>query len=286
MTADLAKAIKPHASRRGVLIYLAISFAISWAVWIGCWIASRHGTPGAALIPAVIAGSFAPFLASGLAVWRDGGAKAALSFYLRGLDLRMGWLVFAISVLLLPLLAIGTAATFAALAGRAFNLQMGWSELPFAYFFLLILGGPLAEEFGWSYLSDRLDEKFPAIFSTLLLGSIWALWHLPLFFLVVPGLDQTFIPFPAFLAFAVGCRFLFSWAYHHGRRNILSNLLMHNGMNLALSLAPIVSPTHGDPQWPYLAFGVSAAVSAAALYKLAPPAGEQALSLRGKLSRA
>ena len=155
----------------------------------------------------MIAGSFAPFLASGLAVWRDSGAKAALRFYLRGFDLRMGWLVFAVSVLLLPLLGVATAATFAALAGRAFNLQMGWSELPVAYFWLLILGGPLAEEFGWSYLSDRLDEQFPAISSTLLLGVIWAVWHLPLFFLAVPCLDQTFIPFPVFLAFAVGCRF-------------------------------------------------------------------------------
>jgi hypothetical protein len=271
---------------RVMILYVGLSFAISWSVWIGCWFASRHGTSGTALMPAVIAGSFAPFLASGLAVWRGGGAKAALSFYLRGLDLRMGWFVFAVSVLLLPLLALGTAATFAALAGRTFHLQMAWSELPVAYVWLLILGGPLAEEFGWSYLSDRLDEKFPSIFSTLLLGSIWALWHLPLFFLVVPGLDQTFIPFPAFLAFAVGCRFLFSWAYHHGRRNILSNLLMHNGMNLALSLAPIVSPTHGDPQWPYLAFGVAAAVSAAALYKFAPPPGEQTRHPTGMLSRA
>ena len=57
-------------------------------------------------------------------------------------------------------------------------------------------------------------------------------------------------------------------------------------MNVALSLALIVSPTHGDPQWPLLAFGVWAALSAAALYWLLPPPGGQALSLRGIPSRA
>ncbi len=252
-------------------MYLAVGFIVAWAVWIVCGLMARHGTPGAALVPAVIAGSFAPFLASGLAVWCDSGARAALRFYVRGLNLRMGWAVFVAAVFAIPLLGVAVAAAFGAVAGQPLTFQMGWKDVPYAYVWLLILGGPVAEEFGWSYLSDRLDEWLAPFSSNLVLGLIWALWHLPLFFLVVPGLDQSFIPYPVFVLTAVCFRFLMAWCYHYGGRNILSNLLAHNGMNFALSLVPIVLPVRGTAQWRLVALSVLAGICAAVLYRLAPP---------------
>jgi len=269
-TADTAS--PGEKSTRGLIVYLAVGFIGAWAVWIVCGLMARHGTPGAALVPAVIAGSFAPLVASGLAVWRDRNARAALRFYLRGLDLRMGWPVLGVSLFAIPLLGVAVAAACAALAGKSLTFQMGWKDVPYAYAWLLILGGPLAEEFGWSYLSDRLDEWLAPFSSNLLLGLIWALWHLPLFFLVVPGLDQSLIPYPVFVVTAVCFRFLMAWCYHHGGRNILSNLLAHNGMNFALTLVPIVLPVHGTAQWRFVALGVLSGLCAAVLYRLAPAA--------------
>jgi uncharacterized protein len=257
-------------SKRGLAVYLAVGFIGAWTVWIVCALMARHGTPGGALVSIVIAGSFAPFLASGLGVWRDNGARAALRFYGRGLDWRMGWSVFGVSVLAIPLLGVAVAAASGALAGHSLSFQMGWKDVPYAYVWLLILGGPLAEEFGWSYLSDRLDEWLAPFSSNLVLGLIWALWHLPLFFLLVPGLDQSFIPYPVFVVAAVCFRFLMAWCYHRGGRNILSNLLAHNGMNFALSLVPIVLPVHSTPQWRLVALGALSGLSAAVLYRLAP----------------
>lgn len=288
MTADLSvtsRAGAPQDSLTGVAMYLAIAFIVAWATWAVCALMVEHGTAAGALVPIVIAGSFAPFIASGLAVWCQSGVRAALGFYRRGLDLRMGWLVLAVSVFALPLLAIAVAGAAAAFAGRPLIFQMGWRDIPYAYLWLLILGGPLAEEFGWSYLSDRLDGWLAPFQSTLALGVIWALWHLPLFFMAVPGLDQTFIPYVVFLVSVVCIRFLMAWCYHHGGRNILSNLLAHNGMNFALSIVPIVLPVHGSLQWRLLAVGVLAGISATILYRLAP-VGPHARPLRAEASAA
>lgn len=179
-----------------------------------------------------------------------------------------------VALLAVPLLGVVVAATAAAVDGHTLGFQMGWREAPYVYLWLLILGGPLAEEFGWSYLSDRLDERLPALPANLLLGIVWACWHLPLFFLAVPGLSQTFIPFPVFLVTAVCLRFLFAWGYHLGGRNILANLLAHNGLNFAVSLVLIVIPAPGNPQWRLLALGLLTGMLAALLYRFVPPAAK------------
>lgn len=260
----------PRRSPWGIAVYLTVAFIVAWAVWVTCAVMTHDGTPADSLVAVVIAGSFAPFIASGLARWRENGVRAALAFYRRGLQWRMGWPVLAVSVFALPLLGVAIAGASAASSGGTLVFQLGWRDIPYAYVWLLILGGPVAEEFGWSYLSDRLDERLAPFSSTLTLGVIWALWHLPLFFLAVPGLDQTFIPYGIFVVVAVSVRFLMAWCYHRGGRNILSNLLAHNGMNFALSLVPIVLPVRGQMQWRFLAFGALAALCAAALYRLVP----------------
>ncbi|MCL6459078.1 MAG: CPBP family intramembrane metalloprotease [Gorillibacterium sp.] len=64
--------------------------------------------------------------------------------------------------------------------------------LPFFSLFLalpgnLIIGG--LEEAGWMYiLQPGLDKKYGYVLSSLAAGFIWALWHIPLFF--IPGTNH------------------------------------------------------------------------------------------------
>jgi hypothetical protein len=242
-------------------VYLAVSFSFAWICWGLCWliITCHVGLP---LVGVAIIGSFGPFIAAGFCAWLSGGAGSMLRFYARVLEWRMGWGVFFVAFFLAPVFCILASALVAWQTDQPFAFQMGWRDIPNAYLWLLFLGGPLGEEFGWSYLSDGLDTKFSPLLANLLLGLVWGLWHLPLFYLAIPGALQHLMPFYLFLIFSIVLRFLFSWTYHHGNRSILSNLIIHNSLNFGLSLVVIIPPVpqhHNLRLWYLIIFSAIAA---------------------------
>ena len=102
---------------------------------------------------------------------------------------------------------------------------------------LSLISGPLNEEFGWrGYALDRLLVKFGFIKGSLILGFIWAIWHLPWYF--TPGQAQynllqdsvfhalMFIPSVMMLSVFV------SLVYVKTNRSILAGALVHMFSNL------------------------------------------------------
>jgi hypothetical protein len=183
----------------------------------------------------------------------------------------MGWSVFLVSFFLMPVLAVIVESAHARLTHGALHFTMTPGDAPLNYLFLFVLGGTLAEEYGWSLLSDKLDGLLPLKSSTLVLGIIWAVWHVPLFFIVTPGAIQGYTPFYIFLIATVAMRFLFAWAYHRGGRNVLSNMLFHTASNMAYSIVAI-APSPDDMStgrlWMFAALNI---VSALLLWNIAPP---------------
>lgn len=59
-----------------------------------------------------------------------------------------------------------------------------WPLIPLILYFL-IWQGPLGEEFGWrAYALPRLLKRYEPLRAGLIIGIIWAFWHLPKFFLI------------------------------------------------------------------------------------------------------
>lgn len=89
---------------------------------------------------------------------------------------------------------------------------------------------PVLEELGWRYAIDRLQEKYSALGSTLILGVLWGSWHLPVFFL--PNSIYQTMPFGSlifwlYMVHAVVISFVFTWVYINTNRSILSAILLH-----------------------------------------------------------
>ena len=102
---------------------------------------------------------------------------------------------------------------------------------------LSLISGPLNEEFGWrGYALDRLLVRFGFLRGSLILGFIWAIWHLPWYF--TPGQAQynllndsvfhalMFIPSVMMLSVFV------SFVYVKTGRSILAGALVHMFSNL------------------------------------------------------
>ncbi|GAB4393653.1 MAG: type II CAAX endopeptidase family protein [Gammaproteobacteria bacterium] len=105
-------------------------------------------------------------------------------------------------------------------------------KLPSLY--LTILSVPLVpifEELGWrGYALDRLQEKYSAVTSSLILGALWGPWHLPAFFLqgsIFGLMSFLSLTFWLYMINTVAITVCFTWIYNNTGRSTLSAILFH-----------------------------------------------------------
>jgi membrane protease YdiL (CAAX protease family) len=164
--------------RHQLAAFFVLAFAFSWAAWTVPALGYRDGI-GAVLF---IAGTFGP-LAAAAVVTRLAGDSVWSWF--KGLfvwRVPLRWYAFA----------FGVPITFAALVTVEFALageQLDWSVLddrlvaylPSLLFVALAGGGN--EEPGWrGFALPRLQQRLTPVRATLILGGLWASWHLPVLF--------------------------------------------------------------------------------------------------------
>jgi membrane protease YdiL (CAAX protease family) len=91
-----------------------------------------------------------------------------------------------------------------------------------------ILGGPLEEEFGWQgYLLPRMAARFGNSWASVIVGVIWASWHLPLIVSNVWAGVSFWLYLPQITALAVFA----SLAYFATGRSILGPIIVHYVFN-------------------------------------------------------
>ena len=173
--------------------------------------------------------------------------RAGLRAWLtRCLHWRIGWAWWAFA-LLLPLAVMSAAAGLhIALGGTigrapaAGHLLMTALNLPL----VLLLGGPLGEEFGWRgfalpVLQDRLGWRV----ASAGLGVVWGLWHLPLFF--IDGTAQAHVALALFLLSVVALSVVLAWLVNGTGGSVVAALLFHTAVNFWPSVVPVLPTEAG-----------------------------------------
>ena len=157
---------------------------------------------------------------------------------------------FATPIRLLPLLAsilipvVATALVwfgYSMVSGKAlFDLVAELSVGSIlVMFFDSLIRGPLGEELGWrGYLQIELNKRFFLLTSSLIVGLIWGVWHLPLWFVSgFQGLDLLFyIVF--FMVGLVSFSVIIGYIYGRGG-NLLYAILLHQMLNFTGRLLEI-----------------------------------------------
>jgi membrane protease YdiL (CAAX protease family) len=246
----------PDRYRTSLPFFLIATFALSWCIWLLPALASHRviHLGDSMQMAAIVAGSFAPFVMGFVWVYRDGGWAAVRRFASRALAWRIGFTYLLPALLLSPLLGWAASWVYASHGGPPPALAVPAAQIPMVFLMLFFIGGSVNEEFGWGYAIDRMTERRAPMLMAPLLGAIWGLWHLPLFFIV--GLTQSFLPFWAFLIFTVAGRTLFVWAYFGARRSLLATLLFHTATNLTLNLFVLVDRSGQGNQLGFITFAL------------------------------
>ena len=132
-----------------------------------------------------------------------------------------------------------------------------------------ILTFGLGEETGWrGFALSRLQWNRSARSATLIVGGLWALWHLPSFFYNYPGLTPFGVV--AFVVSILSGALVLTWLYNSTGGSILAAALWHGTFNAATASG------EGPMSALVSAFVILAAVVIGRL------AGPEALSLSGK----
>jgi len=218
--------------KRNLLLYFLVTFVWSWMFWLSLAVFSKSPLEDPYALPLFVIGGFGPFAAAvSMTCFAEGkdGLKRLLK---KGINYKFKriWLV---PVFLFFPAVYGIIFLFGMLTG--FTLEFVWLSNPLILvppFLLLLVVNGTAEEFGWrGYALEKLQYSYSALVSSLILGFMWWLWHIPLFFVGYYGETPVWL----FLIQMVIYGILFTWIYNNTNGSVLAAMIFHAMTNLTVT---------------------------------------------------
>lgn len=214
-----------------VAAFLLLTFVVTWTAWL---------LPLPLGGPVFYLGVIAPALvALALTALTEGGAGIRRLLEPIGRwDVGARWYVLALSYM--AVLKLSAALIHRLLTGA----WPPFGEQPWFLMFAAILVSTwvqAGEEIGWrGYALPRLARILGPGGASVVLGLIWALWHLPLFFL--PGSGSHGQSFPVYLLYVTSLSVVMAWLYWKTSRSLLLVMIMHASVNNTVGLVPGALP--------------------------------------------
>ncbi len=233
--------------RMALVGFFLLTFALTWTAWLAPAALGAPGDSGFFGLGGLVflLGVFAPaFVALALTVYGEGRAGVAR------LLARIGrWQVGA-HLYLFAISYMAATKLFAALVHRIATgvwPSFGGTPVPLMLGAILVSTWVQAgEEVGWrGYALPRLATLLGLGGASVLLGVMWALWHLPLFFLHGSGSDGQ--SFPIYLLHVTALSVAMSWLYWKTEGSLLLVMLMHATVNNTTGIVPAALPNAVSP---------------------------------------
>ncbi|MEH6535952.1 MAG: type II CAAX endopeptidase family protein [Psychroserpens sp.] len=104
-----------------------------------------------------------------------------------------------------------------------------------------LYAGPLGEELGWrGFLLPELQKIFSNLKSAVIIGIIWFVWHIPLFWApfgtLVSGEKITLIPVLTYFFMLVCLSIIITWLVVKSKKSVLIAILFHLSINAGIAL--------------------------------------------------
>ena len=227
--------------KRPLLTFFTLTFAITWTCFIAAGAitrANQQGLAGLALLSSVLVllGVFTPGVVALLLTMRYQGASAVRVLLGRILQWQVRWYWYLFAIAFMPVIKLTTALLYRVTVGQ-------WPRFGPEPWFLMAAALMVSawvqsgEEVGWrGYALPRLASQFGLAPASVILGAIWATWHLPLFFL--PGADTYMQSFPLYLAQVIALSAAFAWLYWRTSGSLLLVMLLHAAVNNTKDIVP------------------------------------------------
>ena len=226
-----------------IVWFYILAFGISWLGMISAVLASRGIAPFYRPYFLVLSIFYAigPALAAAIVSQVTQG-KIGVQNLLKGLLRWRVGLVRYIIVVLSPVVLLTVAQIITKLLGLTVTIPVPHVDLsPYVIFgFGVNFFANTCEEIGWrGFALPRLQKRYNASIATLIVGTLWALWHLPLLFLVSNPMSE--FPFAWFISIMADA-FIYTWIYNSTKGSVLLVALLHGAGNIFTAFITGVSP--------------------------------------------
>lgn len=234
---------------RLLAIYFVLTFTVSWTCFISVAYLS-HETESSSTLALleqglVLLGAIAPSLVS-IGLCGYAGKPGDVQRLVRSVgrwEVNLKWYVFAAGFILTLKLVV--ALLFKIITGA-------WPEfggdLWYVMFVAVVFSTPVqaGEEIGWrGFALPRMSARFGLPLATILLGLLWACWHLPLFF--VKGASTFGQSFPLYVIQVTGLSVVLGWLFWKTEGSLLITMLMHAAINNTKDIVPSAVSHATDP---------------------------------------
>lgn len=232
--------------RHPIGCFLVVTYAVTWSAWLSLAFAGRIVAAGFA--PLYLVGLLGP--ATGAIVTtailgEPGGLRRLLARFVR---IRVGlrWWLVALALPLGVAALTGLGALTVATFGFGFDVTRDFGAFtgfpvtsPVVLWLMLLVINGLGEEAGWrGFLLPELQRRWSPVGASLIVGALWALWHLPALVIAQTYRAMPVAMIPIFLVGIVSGSVFLTWLYNRGRSSILLVAVWHATYNL-------LSGTHG-----------------------------------------
>jgi CAAX protease family protein len=243
-------------ARHPLISFFVMAYAFTWIVW-SPWVLSEDGvgllpfelsgaTSGVLSAVAILVGpTLSGFIMTGITEGRAGIRRLLRRIVLWRVGLR--WYLFAL-IGIPVVMALGTVILpegLSSLLGLGPGYLLTYLS---TYVLVVILGGPLFEEPGWrGFALPRLQPLHGPLMGTLILGLLWALWHLPEF--LVPSWaassgGSSFLAIVKFVVIAVTFAIVTTWVFNNTKGSVFMAILVHASIDtFSVPVGGLASPS-------------------------------------------
>jgi len=214
----------------------------------------------------------ASVIMTGLTLGKD-GVVALLKRYVQW---RVGWKWYLAAFLLAPSLIVLAVYINAALVGVPPDFSTVMAHKIFgesAYLPLFILPFFLVdlisngEEIGWrGYVLPRLQAKYSALTSTLILGAIWGFWHLPKYLS-----HWNTVSFAWFMVHTMAYAVMLTWLYNNTKGSLLLVAISHASSNTAGVFMPRANTVSSENMGAFIIFVLLQVITAVIIILVTGP---------------
>ena len=223
-------------SDKPLVLFFVIAFGLAW-ILMSLPVAQNYGllAEDLPLELLLIIGSWVPniaaFIVIGFVIKRKGGIKNLLLGWTKW-NMHPAWYLLALSPVLFGFIVIGLYSMI-----YGYSPSTGLFSEPVEFLGLLVLitiTGAMGEELGWrGFALPRLQSKMSAFQASVILGILWSLWHLPLWF---AGLGFETIPFWAYMVIGISFSILITAACNSTNGSLVAASLFHLFLNVSVNM--------------------------------------------------